>query len=133
LHTCKKALEDALEYAWVDTYCIDKSSSAELTEAINLIFRWYQKAKNCYVHLADVPARGDPAFELAFTSSRWFTRGWTLQELLAPKDIYFYSMDWTFLGTKIELCDQISKITTISPPFLRGTNVWDASVAKRMS
>lgn len=72
-------------------------------------------------------------FESAFTSSRWFTRGWTLQELLAPRDVRFYSMDWTFLGTKIELCNEISKITTISPPFLRGTNVQHASVAKRMS
>lgn len=131
--TCRKALEESLEYAWVDTCCIDKSSSAELTEAINSMFRWYQKAKICYVYLADVPARGDPVFESAFTSSCWFTRGWTLQELLAPRDVRFYSMDWTFLGTKIELCDKVSKITTISPPFLRGTNVQHASVAKRMS
>lgn len=131
--TCRKALEESLEYAWVDTCCIDKSSSAELTEAINSMFRWYQEAKACYVYLADVAAREDPAFESAFTSSCWFTRGWTLQELLAPRDVYFYSMDWTFLGTKIELCDQISKITTIDPPFLRGTNVQGASVAKRMS
>ena len=131
--TCRKALEESLEYAWVDTCCIDKSSSAELTEAINSMFRWYQKAKTCYVYLADVPARGDPVFESAFTSSCWFTRGWTLQELLAPRDVRFYSMDWAFLGTKIELCDKISKITTINPPFLRGTNVQHASVAKRMS
>lgn len=133
LHTCKKALEDSLEYAWVDTCCIDKNSSAELTEAINSMFRWYQKAEKCYVYLADVPARGDPMFELAFASSRWFTRGWTLQELLAPRNVCFYSSDWTFLGTKLELCDEISKITTISPPFLRGTNVQHASVAKKMS
>ena len=132
--TCRKALEEeSLEYAWVDTCCIDKSSSAELTEAINSMFRWYQEAKTCYVHLADVPTRWDPVFKSAFTSSRWFTRGWTLQELLAPKDVRFYSMDWTFLGTKIELCDEISKITTISPSFLRGTDIRHASVAKRMS
>ena len=73
--TCGKALEESLEYAWVDTCCIDKSSSAELTEAINSMFRWYQKAKICYVHLADVPTRWDPVFKSAFTSSRWFTRG----------------------------------------------------------
>jgi len=132
--TCRKALEEgSLEYAWIDTCCIDKSSSAELTEAINSMFRWYQEAEICYVYLADVPARGDPVFESAFTSSRWFTRGWTLQELLAPRDVRFYSMDWAFLGTKMDLCDQISKITTINPPFLRGANVQRASVAKRMS
>lgn len=131
--TCRKALEESLEYAWVDTCCIDKSSSAELTEAINSMFRWYQEAKTCYVYLADVPARENPVFESAFTSSRWFTRGWTLQELLAPRDVRFYSVDWTFIGTKIELCDEISKITTISPPFIRGTNVQRASIAKRMS
>ena len=133
LQTCRKALEESLEYAWVDTCCIDKSSSAELTEAINSMFRWYQEAKTCYVYLADVPARENPVFESVFTSSRWFTRGWTLQELLAPRDVRFYSVDWTFIGTKIELCDEISKITTISPPFLRGTNVQHASIAKRMS
>ena len=131
--TCGKALKESLEYAWVDTCCIDKSSSAELTEAINSMFRWYQEAKTCYVYLADVPTRWDPVFKSAFTSSRWFTRGWTLQELLAPRDVRFYSMDWTFLGTKIELCDEISKITTISPSFLRGTDIRHASVAKRMS
>ena len=131
--TCGKALKESLEYVWVDTCCIDKSSSAELTEAINSMFRWYQEAKTCYVYLADVPTRWDPVFESAFTSSRWFTRGWTLQELLAPRDVRFYSMDWTFLGTKIELCDEISKITAISPSFLRGTDIRHASVAKRMS
>lgn len=132
--TCRKALEESLEYAWVDTCCIDKSSSAELTEAINSMFRWYQEAKTCYVYLADVPARENTeVFERAFASSRWFTRGWTLQELLAPRNVCFYSSDWTFLGTKMDLCDQISKITTINPPFLRGANVQHASVAKRMS
>jgi hypothetical protein len=132
--TCRKALRESLEYAWVDTCCIDKSSSAELTEAINSMFRWYQEAKTCYVYLADVPARENTeVFERAFASSRWFTRGWTLQELLAPINVCFYSSDWIFLGTKMDLCDQISKITTINPPFLRGANVQGASVAKRMS
>jgi hypothetical protein len=132
--TCRKALRESLEYAWVDTCCIDKSSSAELTEAINSMFRWYQKAETCYVYLADVPARENTeVFERAFASSRWFTRGWTLQELLAPRNVCFYSSDWTFLGTKMDLCDQISEITTINTPFLRGVNVQGASVAKRMS
>lgn len=73
---CNQAAEDDLGYAWVDTCCIDKSSSAELTESINSMFRWYQKANVCYVYLSDVSgpdAKGD------LEHSAWFKRGWTLQ------------------------------------------------------
>jgi hypothetical protein len=80
-----KAISDDLEYFWVDSCCIDKSSSAELSEAINSMFKWYQKAEKCYVYLSDVSLRdesvkfrGKMAFETAFQRSRWFTRGWTL-------------------------------------------------------
>ena len=132
--SCKQALRNNVEYVWVDTCCIDKSSSAELTEAINSMFRWYQRAEICYVYLADVPANEDAlAFESSFARSRWFTRGWTLQELLAPNTVQFFSNDWRPIGTKTDLCPQISRITGIDSTYLQGTDVKYASIAKRMS
>jgi hypothetical protein len=88
-HGIELATRDGLEYFWVDTCCIDKTSSAELTEAINSMFRWYQEATVCYVYLADVQATA--ASNPEFRKSRWFTRGWTLQELIAPRNITFYT------------------------------------------
>jgi hypothetical protein len=97
----KQAAKDGLHYFWVDTCCIDKASSAELSEAINSIFHWYHDAVKCYVYLADVSIYGSinkdessqRAWELAFHHSRWFTRGWTLQELIAPTSVEFFSME----------------------------------------
>ncbi|KAK4227164.1 HET-domain-containing protein [Podospora fimiseda] len=85
IKACEQAQKDGLDYVWVDTCCIDKTSSAELLEAINSMFRWYEKAEICYTYLSDVTPQSswnanDPGPE--FSSSRWFTRGWTLQELL---------------------------------------------------
>lgn len=131
---CEQAISDELEYVWVDTCCIDKSSSAELSEAINSMFRWYRDAEICYVYLADIAASGStPDDHLLFPKSRWFTRGWTLQELIAPAIVSFYSNDWTFLGTKHHLTELISKITGIEEAILTGGNLDHASVAKKMS
>lgn len=127
-----QAAKDNLEYFWVDTCCIDKSSSAELSEAINSMFNWYKKSRLCYVYLEDVNNDGE---DLA--SSRWFTRGWTLQELLAPAQVVFYSNDWKSLGNKPTLAPAISQITGIDPNALQGSNTLDyiqnTSIAKRMS
>jgi len=92
---CQQAQRDNIDWVWVDTCCIDKTSSSELGEAINSMFRWYEISKVCYAYLEDVPSGQDP-FESrsAFQTSRWFTRGWTLQELLAPWRIDFYASDW---------------------------------------
>jgi hypothetical protein len=84
---CQQAVRDDVRYAWVDTCCIDKSSSAELSEAINSMYQWYQAAHVCYAYLEDVPADGQPS---DMPRSRWFTRGWTLQELIAPQRVIFY-------------------------------------------
>jgi len=93
----QQAAKDGLRYSWVDTCCIDKSSSSELSEAINSMFSWYKNAAKCYVFLSDVSMNGHdstpPEWELDFRSSRWFTRGWTLQELLAPTSVEFFSKD----------------------------------------
>ena len=95
----EQAGRDGLQYFWIDTCCIDKSSSSELQEAINSMFRWYRDASKCYVYLADVsrPALDTDVkssqlpWELSFRRSRWFTRGWTLQELVAPAIVEFFS------------------------------------------
>ena len=105
LKSCEKARQDGHQYIWIDTCCIDKRSSAELSEAINSMWKWYQKSKVCYAYLCDVPSRGElnlgSADYDAFSKSRWFTRGWTLQELLAPNMIVFLCQDWTVIGLKV--------------------------------
>jgi hypothetical protein len=89
-----QAKEDRLQHFWIDTCCIDKSDAIELQTAINSMFRWYQRAAKCYVFLPDVSTgkhsrSSEPLWESAFRQSRWFTRGWTLQELLAPRSVEF--------------------------------------------
>jgi len=98
--TCRQARLDELNYAWVDTCCIDKSSSAELSEAINSMFAWYRSSTVCYAYLSDV-FKSDLGNGLVY--SRWFTRGWTLQELLAPTKMLFYDHNWVMLGSRWHL------------------------------
>ncbi|KAI1429098.1 heterokaryon incompatibility protein-domain-containing protein [Xylaria sp. FL1777] len=124
---CQQALIDGLNWAWVDTCCIDKTSTAELSEAINSMFRWYSNAKVCYAYLADVTHQDGLA------SSRWFSRGWTLQELIAPKVVRFYSVDWMSLGLKSELSVTLQEITGIDAFVLSTGNLSRACVAMKMS
>ena len=96
LKACFQARADGLGYLWVDTNCIDKASSAELSEAINSMYAWYRQSAVCYAYLADVPLATQNTLcdsGSRFRKSRWFTRGWTLQELIAPTDTIFYSAD----------------------------------------
>ena len=138
---CHQAIKDGFEYLWVDTNCIDKTSSAELSEAINSMFAWYRNAERCYVYLADTPqtaarlnSKGQVDKDDPFRRSKWFTRGWTLQELLAPLDLVFFSSDWVRIGTKIDLKTPLSQITGVEARFLTGgLDLPLASVAKRMS
>ena len=132
---CETAAADGHEYIWIDTCCIDKRSSAELSEAINSMYSWYHKAVICYTYLADVPTDVDTqAKEGPFAKSRWFTRGWTLQELLAPATLAFFSQDWVEIGRKSTLYDAISKITGIHESILSGLkDLESTSIATRMS
>lgn len=131
---CTQTKKDGLRYVWIDTCCIDKASSAELNEAINSMFQWYTNAAFCYVYLSDVPKNDNPRDpKSAFISSRWFTRGWTLQELLAPNNVHFYDSTWSFLGTRGKLSAVVETITGIPRPFLLRTDLRKASVAQRMS
>ncbi|KAF2824544.1 HET-domain-containing protein [Ophiobolus disseminans] len=124
----RQAAKNDLKYFWVDTVCIDKTSSAELTEALNSMFRWYRDAKRCYVYMNDVVS-AEPDFQ----NSAWFTRGWTLQELVAPKVVEFYSKDGVFLGTKVTMEEQISSSTGIPIEALRGKSLNSFSIEERMS
>lgn len=118
----------------INRCCIDKTSSAELSEAINSMFRWYQNAQACYAYLADVSSDSGPSQEPSeFSKSRWFTRGWTLQELIAPSNVVFYSRDWHILGTKDQLADLLERITRIDCETLRGQDLQFVSVSKKMS
>ncbi|CZR52899.1 related to beta transducin-like protein [Phialocephala subalpina] len=132
---CKQAEKDRLRYIWIDTCCIDKTDSVELGEAINSMFRWYKKANICYAYLLDVSSDDNPGnLRSEFRKSRWFKRGWTLQELLAPRRLQFYSSDWRCLGTMGEMCNIVESITGISRQFLLGIeHLRNASVAQRMS
>ena len=134
--TCQLARKAGL-YVWVDTCCIDKTSSAELNEALNSMFQWYQSAVVCYAWLADLCV-GDslsPADPVScFKDCRWFTRGWTLQELIAPIDLEFYDQEWTYRGTKVDLSDVLSGITKIDAEVLRNAELLHRlPVAQRMS
>ena len=113
---CALAEKRGLAWVWVDTCCIDKKSSAELSEAINSMYRWYKNAEECYVYLSDVAwnSQDVESSKVLFTQSSWFTRGWTLQELLAPSEVIFFDSAWYRFGTKKTLATQISASTDIA-------------------
>ncbi|KAI9785549.1 MAG: hypothetical protein M1839_009290 [Geoglossum umbratile] len=128
----KQAANNGLQFFWVDTCCIDKSSSAELSEAINSMFRWYQDTARCYVFLSDVSASAR-RWKMAFKKSRWFTRGWTLQELIAPESVEFFSVEGERLGDKKSLEQTLHEITGIATQALRGIPLSYFSTDERMS
>lgn len=118
-----QAARDGLRYFWVDSCCINKSSDAELSESLNSMFRWYQRAEKCYVYLSDVSTNENllETWKEAFQESRWFSRGWTLQELLAPASVQFFSEGGSQLGDKQSLEQQIHEITEIPILAFRGS------------
>ncbi|KAE8823749.1 hypothetical protein PTNB73_10123 [Pyrenophora teres f. teres] len=130
----QQAKRDGLDYFWVDTCCIDKANNTELSKAINSMFRWYQNAKRCYVFLSDVSSdtlEGND--ETTFKQSRWFKRGWTLQELLAPHSVEFFSKEGERLGDKESLQHPIHEVTGIPIEALSGSGLSEFDVAKRFS
>lgn len=136
-----QAARDGLEYFWVDTCCIDRSSSAELQEATIAMFRWYRRSTRCYVYLMDVSVTEEEVngpvvswrWEAAFRDSRWFTRGWTLQELIAPAYVDFFSIQGTRLGDKQSLQKCIHETTGIPLSALQGEHLSNFSVSERLS
>ena len=136
----ERAEKDNFQYFWVDSCCIDKSSSAELSEAINSMFRWYKSAAKCYVYLSDVSISDSDqcdrdarrSWESAFRQSRWFTRGWTLQELLAAPLVEFFSREGQRLGDKMSLELDIHEVSGIAITALQGAPLSQFSVTERM-
>jgi hypothetical protein len=136
----QQAQQDNLQYFWVDTCCINKTNKAELSYALRSMFRWYQNAAKCYAYLSDVSTRErkfddkltDFTWEPAFRSSLWFTRGWTLQELLAPSTVEFFSQEWEYLGHKKSLKLFIHTITGIPLEVLDGALLSQFSVNERL-
>ncbi|KIW16572.1 hypothetical protein PV08_03760 [Exophiala spinifera] len=125
--SCQRAMKDGYDWIWIDTCCIDKTSSAELGEAINSMFTYYGHSAVCYAYLADIE---NPE---GFGKSRWFTRGWTLQELLAPRHLIFFDKSWRELGTKQFFSKRISSGTGIPEEAILGTSVRTYNAAQRMS
>ncbi|PIL26165.1 hypothetical protein GSI_11920 [Ganoderma sinense ZZ0214-1] len=132
---CEVAESREFRWIWNDTCCIDKTSSAELSEAIGSMYCYYSLASACFAYLADVSDCCGPDGRLhAFRNSMWHKRGWTLQELLAPRLVVFMSREWTVLGTKFELSALLQDITGIPDAVLRHEmRLADLSIATRMS
>ncbi|KAI1638784.1 HET-domain-containing protein [Biscogniauxia mediterranea] len=149
---CQKAREDHLEWAWIDTCCIDKSNSAELSEAINSMFKWYEGSAVCYANLNEWPRESETKdsnkalSEIFFRDYRWFSRGWTLQELIAPRNLRFYidesslglhspmyQSGWFLLGDKSQLSSIFEEVTRIPQPVLCYRCFGSYGIVKRMS
>jgi hypothetical protein len=142
---CTKSLEWGLEWIWMDTCCIDQSSSAELSEAINSMYQWYRQSSVCYAYLCDVYSveedflldriidQGHFHCKPSFHGVKWFTRGWCLQELLAPRNMQFYNKHWAYIGSKYSLKTPISMETRIDEYGLFIPDLSVLSVAYRMS
>jgi hypothetical protein len=129
----KQAAKNDLQFFWIDTCCIDKTSSAEFSEAINSMFRWYQDAARCYVFLSDVSIRDVNDDRRSIEKSKWFTRGWTLQELLAPTSVEFFDQEGDRIGDKDSLMSQITTITGIPTSALQGSPLSQFSVEVKRS
>jgi hypothetical protein len=136
----EQARQDGLLYFWIDTCCINKSNDAELSRSINSMFRWYRNATRCYVYLSDVSGCSVGGnhkcilrlWESDFRKSIWFTRGWTLQELLAPVSVEFFSRERGRLGDKSSLRTKICEITNIPHTALEGYPLSQFSVEERL-
>ena len=126
---CRLATSSGCEWVWIDTCCIDKSSSAELSEAINSMYRWYSDAIACWVYLVDVQVSPseEPQESLGKHDGKpkWFTRGWNLQELLAPTQVIFYDQGWNKIGTRETLSESISQLTKIPVSMLAEPQLYE--------
>lgn len=143
-YTCLQTIKDGIDFVWIDTCSIQKSSSAELSEAINSMYRWYQQSQVCYAYLEDFQVLLEPeacpnpspmeTIAEQLNTCRWFSRGWTLQEMIAPPNLVFYGKSWSCFGTKHELRHTLSCITGVDEAILQGKkSCSEASVAQRLS
>ncbi|THU88913.1 HET-domain-containing protein [Dendrothele bispora CBS 962.96] len=135
VNACRQAFWDGFSYIWVDTCCIDKSIPWQEEQDINSMYAYYWNSEVCYVYLNDFRISGDPAYDkyCGFGKSTWFTRGWTLQELLAPSSVRFFTVDWEFYGDKKYLGDIIELATNIPRKFFDRENIRGAELREKMS
>lgn len=120
---CQIARAKGIRWMWIDTCCLDKSSTAEISEFLNSMFQWYRDAKLCITYLSDVVRKGDGREDFSDEGGRpsvWFSRGWALQELLAPRHLEFFDKNWDPIGDRAELAEQIEKTTNIQSKYLKG-------------
>ncbi|RDX42235.1 HET-domain-containing protein, partial [Lentinus brumalis] len=134
-NACKIARQHGFKYIWIDTCCINHESSAELSRAINSMYEWYSCSNVCYAVLQDVGSNDNPVSHTSdFRRSTWFKRGWTLQELIAPKNVIFLCNSWGVIGTKHSLATVVHQVTGIDPRVLRHELMpCEVSVAQRVS
>ncbi|EIW53255.1 HET-domain-containing protein, partial [Trametes versicolor FP-101664 SS1] len=132
--SCEIARGQGYRYLWIDTCCINKESSTELSEAINSMWEWYRLASVCYAFLADVDPDDDAlAPGSQFRGSKWHTRGWTLQELIAPMYVVFLACDWSLFGTKGTLARVLEEVAGVDHAVLTHERpLYAVSVARRM-
>jgi len=136
----EQAQQDGLQYFWIDTCCINRANYTELSQAINSMFRWYRNATRCYAYLSDVSISAIELrdeniplpWESDFKRSRWFKRGWTLQELLAPSSVNFFSCEGKQLGDKSLLQHYIHEITGIAISALQGATLSQFTIDERL-
>ena len=129
-YTCAVARQNGIEWVWIDTCCIDKTNNTEVAKSINSMFNWYQRSRVCYAYLFDVSLSSGNSRQ-SFVKSKWFSRGWTLQELLAPTEIVFFDQSWQIIGTASELSKEIQAASNISMEHLKDFR--KASIATKMS
>ncbi|KAI0854594.1 hypothetical protein F4860DRAFT_105828 [Xylaria cubensis] len=137
---CETARKKGCKWMWIDTCCIDKSSTQETQESINSMLKWYKDARLCVTYLFDVKRNDDATGEKVFCSTlkenqlaKWVSRGWCVQELLAPKVVEFYDMNWEYLGERSDLSKPLSKLSGINERYLNGQDYSNACIAVKMS
>lgn len=129
----KQAAKDQLQYFWIDTCCIDKWNLIELSTAINSMFSWYKNARKCYVFLSDVTAADEQEdWKISLRESEWFRRGWTLQELIAPESVEFFSLEGKYIGDKKSLAQLIHEVTEIPIRALHNFTPDEFTVSERI-
>jgi hypothetical protein len=127
------AASEGIPYVWIDTCCIDKTSSADLKESFNSMYRWYANSKVCFAYLVDVQPIHGVDETPTWKNSRWFSRGWTLQELVAPSDVEFYCNSWNHIGSRSLWSRKLSHLTGIPGKVLKTSDFSSVSVAQKMS
>ncbi|KAK7461859.1 hypothetical protein VKT23_008289 [Stygiomarasmius scandens] len=146
MKACEQARRDEISWIWIDTSCIDQDNHEDVARSIKSMYAYYRNARVCYAWLHDVSASLTPSttwnvveginsggLKAEVEESEWFSRGWTLQELLAPKEVIFFDRNWEEVGRRSVLTDVISLRTGIPEPVLEGiVPLQDVDMVKKL-